>query len=383
MADAPTWRSAAREAARLCAADEEALELIGRLPLVPICQLVPLSGDRSGRSVYACVARLSGRGLVSAIPGPTDPRRTHRRLLLISNLGLAVLAWRRDLEPAGLVRVWRLERPALRVLVGQLPTVLSLYALLGLLAATGCGWARLKQWSRPGRWRPRQDEARPASSVTLPAYASLAWEDARGGCVDGRYLLLVDMGGLSPVALQRHLVDLARLGGTTASAVPTVVIATTSERRVRAWWVLLDRITSSSKYAGSLDVEVATWESWASRAGMGPPRSRVGADRADGDDTLLAALPRADFVRECRPWVCVPRPIDVSQIAAGVRRWDLAPRDRIVLDLLGRHPFLADGAIADVLERKVGWARARRGTRQAWTGTSSRACRVAQHFATG
>ena len=43
MADTPTWRSAAREAARLCPADEEALELIGRLPLVPISQLVPLS----------------------------------------------------------------------------------------------------------------------------------------------------------------------------------------------------------------------------------------------------------------------------------------------------------------------------------------------------
>src|SRR5713226_4965637 len=104
MADAPTWRSVAREAARLCPADEEALELIGQLPLVPICQLVPLSGDRSGRSVYACVARLSGRGLVSAIPGPTE----RRRLLLISNLGLAVLAWRRHLEPAGLARAWRL-----------------------------------------------------------------------------------------------------------------------------------------------------------------------------------------------------------------------------------------------------------------------------------
>src|SRR6266851_8940832 len=49
MADTPTWRSATREAARLCPADEEALELIGRLPLVPISQLVPMSGGRSGR----------------------------------------------------------------------------------------------------------------------------------------------------------------------------------------------------------------------------------------------------------------------------------------------------------------------------------------------
>jgi hypothetical protein len=70
MADTPTWRSAAREAARLYPADEEALELIDRLPLVPISQLLPLSGGRSGRSVYTCVERLVERGLVSVIPGP-------------------------------------------------------------------------------------------------------------------------------------------------------------------------------------------------------------------------------------------------------------------------------------------------------------------------
>jgi hypothetical protein len=130
MTDALTWRRAAREAARLCPADEETLELIGRLPLVPIRQLVPLSGGRSGRTVYACVERLAERGLVSAIPGPADLGRTHRRLLLISNLGLAVLAWRREVDPASLARAWRLGRTPLRVLVGQLPALLSLYALL-------------------------------------------------------------------------------------------------------------------------------------------------------------------------------------------------------------------------------------------------------------
>ena len=106
MADAPTWRSAAREAGRLYPADEEVLELIGRLALVPISQLVPLSGGRSGRSVYACLERLAERGLVSVIPGPGHLAKPHRRLLLISNLGLAALAWRRDVDPASLARAW-------------------------------------------------------------------------------------------------------------------------------------------------------------------------------------------------------------------------------------------------------------------------------------
>ena len=190
MADTPTWRSAAREAARLCPADEEALELIGRLPLVPISQLLPLSGGRSGRSVYACVERLVERGLVSVIPGPGHLGKPHRRLLLISNLGLAALAWRREVDHANLARAWRLGRTPLRVLVGQLPALLSLYALLGLLAATGRGWARLRQWSQPGRWRPHGDGAGPARSVTLPAYAALGWEEAGSACVEGTYLLL-------------------------------------------------------------------------------------------------------------------------------------------------------------------------------------------------
>ncbi len=360
MTDALTWRRAAREAARLCPADEETLELIGRLPLVPIRQLVPLSGGRSGRTVYACVERLAERGLVSAIPGPADLGRTHRRLLLISNLGLAVLAWRREVDPASLARAWRLGRTPLRVLVGQLPALLSMYALLGLLAATGRGRARLRQWSRPGRWRPHVDGAGPARSVTLPAYAALGWEEAGSAYVEGTYLLVADTGALTPVALRRQLAGLARLDGTTPYAVPTVVIATTSERRVRAWTVLLDSVTSSRRYASRLQVEVATWESWTARAGIDPPKSRLHPDRADADNVPSAALPRSDFERECRPWVCVPRPINPSHIAAAIGEWSLAPRDRIVLDILGRHPFLADGALADVLGRTVEWARARR-----------------------
>jgi hypothetical protein len=190
--------------------------------------------------------------------------------------------------------------------------------LLGLLAATGCGRVRLKQWSRPGQWRPHGDGPGPARSVSLPAYAALAWHEAAGERVGRKYFLVADTGGLSPVVLRRQLLGLARLGATTARAVPTVVIATTSERRVRAWLVLLDMVTSSSRHVRQLHVEVATWENWAARAGMGPPRGRVDADRTDGDNAPLAALPQRAFARECRPWLCVPRPIDVSQVGVPI-----------------------------------------------------------------
>jgi hypothetical protein len=132
--------------------------------------------------------------------------------------------------------------------------------------------------------------------VTLPAYAALGWEEAGSAYVEGTYLLVADTGALTPVALRRQLAGLARLDGTTPYAVPTVVIATTSERRVRAWTVLLDSVTSSRRYASRLQVEVATWESWTARAGIDPVRSRLHPDRADADSVPSAALPRSDFV---------------------------------------------------------------------------------------
>ena len=197
--------------------------------------------------------------------------------------------------------------------------------------------------------------------MTLPAYAALGWEEASSAYVEGTYLLVADTGGLTPAALRRQLAGLARLDGTTPYGVPTVVIATTSERRVRAWRVLLDSVTSSRRSANRLHVEVATWESWAARAGMEHSSGVAYIPIArDADSVPSAALPRSDFERECRPWVYVPRPINPSHIAAAIGEWSLAPRDRIVLDILGRHPFLADGALADVLGRTVGWARARR-----------------------
>jgi hypothetical protein len=179
--------------------------------------------------------------------------------------------------------------------------------------------------------------------------------------VERRYVLVADIGGMPPVALRRQLVSLERLERTTQLAVPTVVIATTSERRVIAWRTLLDGIRTSNSYGARLEVDVGTWESWGARAGMSPPRTRVhtNSDR-NNDEALPAMLPLRNVEDVRWPWMCVPRPINIPEIEASVRRWDLAPRDRVVLDVLGRHPFLADQVLADVLGWPVRWARARR-----------------------
>lgn len=92
-----------------------------------------------------------------------------------------------------------------------------------------------------------------------------------------------------PVTLQRQFVGLARLEGTSAQAVPTVVIATTSDRRVHARQVLLDKVISSNRHASPLHVKVATWGTCAARA----VTDLVDANRARGDDAPLSTLPSA------------------------------------------------------------------------------------------
>jgi Replication-relaxation len=62
--------------------------------------------------------------------------------------------------------------------------------------------------------------------------------------------------------------------------------------------------------------------------------------------------------RERPPWTSAPRPIPQDEVAVGVRTWDLAPRNRAVLDLTGRHPFLPAGVLADVLGWEVRSVRA-------------------------
>src|SRR5262245_34735167 len=105
---APTWAAVVRAADGLCCSDQQLLEVIARLPLVPIRQLLPFSAT-SERATYACVARLVERGLVSTLTGPAEGAGRPPKLLLVTNIGLAVLALRMELDPASLARAWRLD----------------------------------------------------------------------------------------------------------------------------------------------------------------------------------------------------------------------------------------------------------------------------------
>src|SRR5215471_12474537 len=117
----PTWRIAAEEAGRLTPAEEVALELIGQLPLAAVSHLLPLAIGRSRSALCADVAHLVERNLVATIDGPPHGACRRRRLLLVTNLGLAVLAFRDGIDPRELARRRGLWRGSLDELIRQLP----------------------------------------------------------------------------------------------------------------------------------------------------------------------------------------------------------------------------------------------------------------------
>jgi len=348
--DAPTWRNAVREAARLCAADEALLALIGRLPLVPAQWVMPLWTEGNPGSLYRHLAELEQRGLVTTIDGPPERTGRHRQLFLVDNLGLAVLAYRRGVEPAALARFWALHLTALDRLVLQLPMALASYELLALLASTG-GRACLSSWHRPWRCTGPLAAAPPMRAAVLPAYATLGWSSARDGRLGAGYVLVADAGGLTPESLRPQLIRLAHLLCVVGPEGPGVAIATTSARRVEAWKRLLDEIASSRR-GGPLAARVATWDAWRSGR-IVPPPAQYTVERP----VALACL-RSEEHR--RPWVSLPRPIDAGRVRAAAADWQLGTGARAALDAVGRHPFLSTSALGLVLGRDPRWARERR-----------------------
>jgi len=255
----PTWRTATHQAALLTPAEQAILELTGRLPLAAVSQLLPLANGRSRSGLCSDVAHLAERGLIARIEGPPHGACRRRRLLLLTNLGLAVLACRKDTDSRELAHEWGLRRRVLDALVHQLPAVLNSYELLTLLAgARGGGKARLRAWQRP--WRRRGSSGRPTRGVCLPAYADLEWCAGSGQRIAGEYVLVADTGGLPPEALRSQLGRLARLQFVTGSRAPVVAVATTSGRRVAAWSAVLDRIAAGR--GGRLDSCIHTWDAW-------------------------------------------------------------------------------------------------------------------------
>ncbi len=401
----PRWGDVAETAHQLSPAEWRTLLLLARLPLLWTGAVATLCGLRSASRVHAHVARLRAAGLVdtcrpSLWPLPWPGRGHPPRLLYLTDAGAAAVALA---APSGAATDDGASGPATMsgdafscgadrpVRVAPLPAMIpgvahraAAYALLAWLARERQGTAQLLGWEMP--WRGRQTPGalggtagvRPAGgarTVTLPAGAFLGWRSsADEGATTAAYVLLPDLGTAPVAAFREALAGLTVLahrwhaGGATAQgsggegvacAQPgqprggrELVIATVGRRRGDAWQRLLDDVADVRGLA-PLPVRITTWQRV---LGVQPPRV-AGA----GGDPLRPARVRPTAPSPARLGRNIPTAIvhGSTLAAAGVR---LRTADRMLLDLVGRHPFLA----VDDLAALLGWvpaaARRRRDT---------------------
>jgi hypothetical protein len=324
----------------LTSPEADVLELVAQLPLAPITHIAPFAttGDRA--TLYRRIAHLVERGLITALHGPPHSRCRPRQLLLITNLGLAVLAWRSGLDCRELVRRWGLSHSAIATLLRQLPAVLSVYELLALLAACRAGWkARVLSWHGP--WGSTGSTCW-AGGVRLP-HCVLEWQSDREQTLLGKYVLVADAGALPPLALRSRLARLAQMQPSTGRPAPVVAIATTSHRRAEAWSAVLASVANARR-GGFLESCIDTWGSWRSGRVVIP---RTGHSESERQCPRVRISQRSH--EQFRPWSYFPRPIDLERAHAALAEWDISAGGRAALDIIGRHPFLPTSSLGDVL----------------------------------
>jgi len=353
------WRDAELAAASLekRESDRRTLLLLARLPFVYAKVIERLAGLRGGASVYRSLERLEGAGLVAAIRPPLRPGYAPR-LHYLTDLGIATVAVDQGREPEHLARRNRLRGRDLLALLPGLPQLVAAYELLGALAAARPGRPDLLAWERPWRRRYQRPTAKAPVAIELPAYAAFAWE---GAC--GAYLLLPDLGG-APLRLYRAALDhLLALRGVQGAELPALVVATGDQRRAAAWGDLIEAVRRARREA-RLAACVATWdelradpEALASLGNIDPlPRDR------------LIQQVRLRSLRARRPAGVLPELVGQPLATPGVSPPDslgrvalgLGAADRALLDLIGRHPFLPLGRLAQVRGWDLRWARERR-----------------------
>jgi hypothetical protein len=351
LAPHPTWGMASRESDSLTPGAADALQLVARLPLAPIACLAPLLGTGQRSVAYRHIRKLAERQLVAIFAGPPQAGSRPRQLVLPTNLGLAVLALRYELDQREVVRQWRLGPRATGPLIRQLPAVLSTYELLALIARGRKGYgARLLRWQQP--WRPDRAGNGRSRAPRLPACASLEWRTTTGEQQAGTYALVADTGNVPPVLYKHALAQLARAPATYGNCPPVVAIGTTSERRVRAWSAVLDSIADGRR-GGRLESSVHTWGSWYAKPGVAP---RINGGGAHVGLRLVLATRSED---RDKPSSQIPRPIDLTRLNSALDSWAVSPGAHVALDVISRHPFLSHARLAEVLGRNRRWARER------------------------
>jgi hypothetical protein len=339
------WRDAAAAAERLTEGDRRTLQLLAHLPLLWEGAIEQLSGARAGSPVYRCLARLRETGLVGEIH-PALRSGRNPGLLYLTDLGIVTLALDRRVDAAHLARRARLRGPDLLDRLLALPHVLAAYQLVAALAAATDERAELLAWEQPWRGRVRLPTRKAPVTLELPAYAAVSW--------DGRTVELILVPDLAtfPLRVYRPAIgNMQARRSVSGAMLPPLVIATTEDRR-SAWMRLLGEVARSRRGA-PLDARIVTWR-------------ELLDDRHGLDAVAAAAGPTpAVYARDLRlrplderwPGSPIPRPVgsvfnrDGSDTSLGKLALKVSPVERVLLDLVGRHPFLTADSLAAVL----GW----------------------------
>ncbi|HEY7063771.1 MAG TPA: winged helix-turn-helix transcriptional regulator [Chloroflexota bacterium] len=344
------WHHAEEIAKRLrqCPAQRRLLLLLASLPLLPEAVMERLAGLQGGASLYRELQCLAGARLLATISPPIRPGHASR-LWYLTDLGLAAVALDQRVDIEQLARRNRLRAVDLLALIAGLPRLLATYELLGALVASRPGPPNLLAWERPWRRRYQRPTAKTPSTAALPAYAALAW-----GSATGRYLLLPDLQTVPLAHYRTALRDLFTVRNLSHGDLPTLLVATGDSGRAAAWLALLEDVRWGRAEA-PLTACIATWEGLraapevlARQAGEGRQsveglvqRVRV---RPEGRTHRAGPLPRlvGDALHPATPLHAAG---GLGQVAL-----DLSAADRVLLELVGRHPFLTPNRLAIVLD---------------------------------
>ena len=336
--------------------DARLLELVVRLPLAPPA-IIAAFADGGRSSTYRRFGSMLDRGLVSALVSPWRTSGRPARLFCTTRLGLDMLARSCAIYQLNVMGQSGVDQILPARFMGDLPGRLAAYELLGVLAGTHPGEVRLMNWERP--WR-RVIEATHGGAggtgavVRLPAAARLAWGAA--GSFAANYLLVPDTGGLAIPALRTSLRRLSEYQAKVLDWPATLIIATTTARRAAAWTRLLDEI-AATRGTPRLSAQVRLWEELRrpARGSRGSVlRSMPSGVRkpVSGGSMSGASVARASAGSASSGVLRSNRQDGAVPVASAL--------DRVVLDLVGRHPFLSVDTLAAVLDRDVRWVRARR-----------------------
>lgn len=191
--------------------------------------------------------------------------------------------------------------------------------------------------------------------VVLPAYAVLSWDAQAAECV-----LVPDLATFPLRVYRPPLGQLLASARMSDGSVPTLVVATTDARQC-AWIRLLDDL-ARSRGAAPLPARVVSWrdlrDNTTSLADV-PSIVRPSTPFPIREPRIQPLAPR-------QPSSPIPRTVGTpfqtgsSNRDLGSLALDVAPVERTLLDLIGRHPFLPADSLATVLGWEVRRVRERR-----------------------